>query len=355
MIDSVKINFVGDVALFKHFQRKNIDPLKDIKLPVSDYSIANFEFPVSKEKIKKFYDASDEYIIDYKYAKSLNLDKFDLYGLANNHINDYGSEGIEATCDLIESSGCSFFGLKNNDEFDVYYKEVKNVKFAYIAAVKSGRWKSDESDQIGPCIIDFGRLNTLVKKLSKSSDIDHIIIYLHWGTELVDAPIVSDVHEARRLIDNGASSVIGHHPHVIQGIEEYKGGLIAYSLGSFIYLSEFEKGNFDRASIRDISMCLNIEYDKSSIINYVGYKYTRQDGKLVPELTGYFNECSYFEHLKKVVGDNKYYSSKVRSVLLVREFRSFIVRFKENPLKTLSQYLRYIKFEHIRKIIGISK
>ena len=347
------INFVGDVALFKESERREMDPFDLIELPDSDYNVANLEFPLSKKCIKNFYDVSSEYIVEYDYAKNINFSKFDLYGLANNHILDYGFEGIEATCDLIDESGSSYFGLSKSKEFNVYQKQINDVNFAFIAAVKNGRWNNGFGN-IGPCIIYKKELETTVTKLFSNKIFDHIIIYLHWGTELVDAPIPEDVEFARSLIDGGASCVIGHHPHVIQGLEEYNKGLIAYSLGSFIYLSEFEKGNYDKAKIRDMSMCLNIRFDKNSIATYRAFKYIRNTNQITPELSSTFKNSPYFIRICEAIGDSKYYSSKVRTFLLKRELLSFVVRFKENPIRTINHYFSYIKFDHLRKVLGFA-
>src|SRR5205814_2618322 len=64
-------------------------------------------------------------------------------------------------------------------------------------------------------------------------EVDCVVVSLHWGYEYVDYPSRGQQAFARRLVDAGAELVIGHHPHVVQGVEEYRGGLIAYSLGDF--------------------------------------------------------------------------------------------------------------------------
>lgn len=348
--ETTSLNFVGDVAIFKQFEKNAMDALQEVELPAADFNVANFEFPLSDSRDKYFYDVSDEYSVTYDYAKQIKLNKFNLYGLANNHIYDYGLGGIEDTCNLLAARDISYFGLSANDEYNVKKQEIKGVTFAFVAAVKEGRWNCDG---LGPNIIDPEQLARTVANLTDS--VDHVIIYLHWGSELIDSPIPTDVNVARALIDAGASCVIGHHPHVSQGIEEYNGGLIAYSLGSFIYLSEFEKGNVDKATIRDISICLNIEFSKNGILSYVPYKYKRSATELVPTLIGDFNQDPYFTHLNTVIGDERYYSKMLRTVLLKRELISFLVRFKESPLSALGHYLKYIKLEHFKKILGVSK
>ena len=350
---STKINFVGDVSLFLKYEIDNIDPFLSIELPFSDYNVANFEFPLSKRREKNFYDVSDEYLVSYDFAKKLDLSKFDLYGLANNHIYDYGIEGIRTTQKLMTDKRISYFGITNNSEYHVFKKIINNISFAFIALVKDGRWRRNTDTEIGPNIICPVKLVALVKDLNKNHNLDHIIVFLHWGTELVDAPMPEDVKLARSLIDSGASCVIGHHPHVCQGVESYNNGLIAYSLGSFIYLSEFEKGNFDNSRLRDLSECISIEFDKESIKNFVTYKYQRHQNEYHPRLISEFSDDPYFRHLNKVIDDKEYYTRQVRNTLLKRELFSFLVRFKEDPFKTIWNYSKYIRVYHLKKILGL--
>lgn len=352
MGNSVKINFVGDVALFREFERVNVDPFKEVSLPEANYNVANFEFPVSKLKEKYFYDVSDEYLVSYDYARGLFYEKFDLYGVANNHIFDYGDNGVRDTVELLKATGCDVFGVSTSKGFDVHTENIEGIEFAFIAAVKFGRWVQ-KNGTLGPNVIDYDALNIRISDLS--AQVDHVVVYLHWGTELVDAPIPSDVDESKRMINSGASCVIGHHPHVPQGITEYKHGLIAYSLGSFIYLSEFEKGNRDRTSIRDISVCLTIKFDSNLILSYVPHQYKRDIESYVPRNCCDFKDDQYFKKLNSVIGDKNYYTSKVRSILFKREIFSFIDRFKEKPLSAVWHYLTYIKLDHFKKIFGVLK
>lgn len=348
----VKINFVGDVALFKEYEIKQCDPFKVVKLPESDFSVANFEFPIPSQHYasKKYFDVEDDYRISAEYCRLLSLNKFNLYSLANNHVQDYGEDGIKQTIEKIISAGALYFGV-GTDSFNTVVQEIKGITFLFIAFVKKGRWDRKEG-KIGP---DPYEMSTLIPLISASKEIyDHIIIFPHWGTELVDAPDPADVVNARKMIDAGASCVIGHHPHVAQGCEIYKDGLIAYSLGSFIYLPDLEKGNTDRSPKRDISICLNIEFAKNSIVKHTPYKYRLNREKLIPICEKNYSSEKQYESLCSYIGDGYYYSKEIRKMLLRREFLSFVSRFKINPIRTTFYYLSYIKLSHIKKIIGLN-
>lgn len=347
----VRINFVGDVAIFREYQRLKIDPLAQVVLPKSDLNIANLEFPLPKDDLhKEFYDVDDNYRVSDDFSRQLQISTFDLYSLANNHVMDYGQDGLVHTIDKITFGGSRCFGAGEKC-FSTATHHINGVSFLFLGFVKKGRWDR-KSGEIGPDPYHLDELLELIS--SKKTDYNHIIVFPHWGTELVDAPDPRDVVNAKKMIDAGASCVIGHHPHVPQGCELYRGGLIAYSLGSFIYLPDFEKGNTDNSLERDISICLNVEFSETSILSYTPHKYQLDRNKMIPVCQGDFREDKHYGVLCSVIGDNRYYSKKVRSILLRREIISFISRFKTNPVRAIIHYLGYIKIKHLKKIAGLN-
>lgn len=98
-------------------------------------------------------------------------------------------------------------------------------------------------------------------KLAKQHS-DFVIISLHWGIENVFYPSPKQIDLAHKLIDSGATIILGHHPHVVQGIEKYKNGLIAYSLGNF----QFDPS--DSYSPNSQSFILTIELTKNGLEDY---------------------------------------------------------------------------------------
>lgn len=347
----VRINFVGDVAIFKEYQKLDVDPLAAVTLPASDFNVANLEFPLPADDLAiGFYDVDDNYRVNDCFSRQLQIDVFDLYSLANNHVMDYGQDGVKHTIDKIASAGSGVFGA-GPQSFNTASHHINGISFLFFAFVKNGRWDR-KPGEIGPDPYDLDELLSLIS--SKKAEYNHIIVFPHWGTELVDAPDPKDVVNAKKMIDAGASCVIGHHPHVPQGCELYRDGIIAYSLGSFIYLPDFEKGNTDNSPERDVSICLNIEFSENSILSYTPHKYQLDRKKMIPVCQGNFREDKHYGVLCSVIGDGRYYSKKVRSILLRREIISFISRFKTNPVKAIAHYLCYIKPKHLRKIVGMN-
>lgn len=344
----VKINFVGDIGLFKKFEELQVDPFTEIKLPTSDLNIGNFEFMVPKEKNKFFYDVQEKYSCSYKYAKNLSLEKFACFGLANNHSLDYGIEGATDTIKLLNEKKIKTFGFTTGDGYTTANIESKGVKITLIGCVKKGRW-TKENFGYGPDTYNIQEICNQIQALKDKTD--HIIVFVHWGTELVEIPDSEDVINAQKFIDTGATAVIGHHPHVCQGAETYKNGLIAYSLGSFIYVHEDEVGFNKNDKRRQISICLNLELDKKGIVKYNQVFYQYNILKKIPETLNNDFSTKYAYYLNSIIHNNKLFRRQYRRVFLMRELKSFFERLREDPAKTISAYIRLINLTRLKKII----
>lgn len=344
----VSINFLGDVALFKLFEEKGIDPIKDVNLPQSDYNIGNFEFIIPNRRDKYFFDVSDDYKLSYEYFKTLNLKRFNAFSLANNHCLDYGIDGVKDVLEILNRNNIQNFGFGESN-FNLLVFNIKEVSFVVIACVKKGRWSKNKNQPTGPDLYDFDAIASEIKKLKQKYD--HVILFPHWGTELVDVPDPKDIKNARAFIDCGASAVIGHHPHIIQGIERYKKGIIAYSLGSFIYVPEKEVGySTSQGKKRNYSICLSLYLDKHEVKDFKPYFYEYCENGFVPKLTDNRDVINYFQEINNRINKKGEYVKKVRKILIAREVKSFIQRFKSAPVKTLIHYLNYIKVDHFKKL-----
>jgi poly-gamma-glutamate capsule biosynthesis protein CapA/YwtB (metallophosphatase superfamily) len=335
----MKINFLGDIGLFKKFEELKIDPFLEVQLPDSDLTIGNFEFIVPRNGKKFFYDVQDKYNCSHEYLETLSINKFQGLGLANNHSLDYGPEGALDTMNYLTKAGIVVFGFSSDNNYTLGRFEVKGIRVGVIACVKKGRW-SKEIHGYGPDTYSVGKICSLIK--DNLNNFDHIIVYPHWGTELIEIPDLEDTENAKAFIDSGASAVIGHHPHVSQGIEVYGKGIIAYSLGSFIYISEEEVGYSAKNTSRDISICLHVEFSKEKILGYQAFYYRYNHEKKIPEPVNDVKSFNYALYLDSSIYNRKLYNNQILSVLLKRELRSFFERFRDKPLKTLFNYGKYL-------------
>lgn len=160
----------------------------------------------------------------------------DIVSLANNHALDFGREALDDTFTTLEEAGIDYVGAGANMDrakAPIYYT-IGDTKIAFIAAshvIYAMDWYAadDRSGMVGT--YDPSLIVTSIEEASKNSDF--VVIYVHWGNERVHEPVDYQKNLAKIYIDAGADAVIGCHPHVMQGIEFYKGKTIAYSLGNY--------------------------------------------------------------------------------------------------------------------------
>lgn len=345
-----KINFVGDISLFKKNEELNIDPFEEIWLPESDWNVGNFEFIIPNNREKNFFDVQDAYKCSYSFFNKLKINKFNMFGLANNHCMDYGVKGVQDTIKVFNNKGIKHFGFNTSSYYSASNFCINGITFCIIGAIRKGRWSKAKNKGCGPD--EYNKKNIIELIQINKSKVDHIIIFPHWGSELIDIPPPQNIEDAKLFIAKGACAVIGHHPHVCQGIEKYGDGIIAYSLGSFIYIPSEELG-YDGLEARDISMCLQVEFNKNSILSNSVYLYKHNTNKLIPEHTTEDSVIKYFNDINENIYNSKLYYKKFKSILLKREWHSFLIRLLHNPFKTFCHYFRIIRLDHLKKIFHL--
>lgn len=345
----MRVNFVGDIGVFQKYEKIEVNPFDIVTLPEADFHIGNFEFIIHKGRKKSYYDVQKRYSCSYDFFSKLNVDRFSGFGLANNHSMDYGLEGAEDTIKLLEEKNVKVFGFSKDQTFNIGTFEKDGIKLGIIAFVKEGRW-SKRNYGFGPDSYDVPAICELIS--DQKRNFDHLVVFPHWGTELVEIPDHADTVNAKLFIDAGASAVVGHHPHISQGIETYNGGLIAYSLGSFIYIPEEELGYSSDRENRNISICMNLDFDKEGIRSFKPYYYRYDPIQRIPvQYNGELSE-KYALYLNSHIYNEKAYADQVRTGLVRREIRSFLIRFKTAPLRTLISYLGLLNISRIKKLTG---
>ncbi len=345
----MKVNFLGDIGVFKKFEDLGIDPFKEVRLPDADMNIGNFEFIVAENPVPFFYDVQKRYSCSSAYLKNLKIEMFSGLSLANNHCLDYGPEGVQDTLGILEDKGITVFGYSHGEDYSVGAFEKDGIRLALIGCVKAGRW-SREKHGFGPDSYDPVKIIEEIQKLKET--FDHIVVFPHWGTELVEIPDHSDTVNAKLFLDSGASAVIGHHPHISQGIESYRDGIIAYSLGSFIYIPGEELGYSKQNPNRNISLCLNVDFGKNKINAFSARYYRYNPLRNIPEMLEDVKIKEYADFLDGNIYNHKLYRKQLRAVLLRREFKSFVQRFREKPLTTVYNYMGMLNPKKLKKLFS---
>lgn len=172
-----------------------------------------------------------------EYVDILTLGSVEAVTLANNHARDFGNPGLESTRQALDAAGIGWAM-----DQDVFIFEKDGVKLAFI-----GLWWSTF-----PRYRDW--LGAEIPRLKAQEGVDAVIFNYHGGKQYVLKHNKEQEEAMRFAIDSGADLAVGHHPHVLQGIETYKGRSIVYSLGDFCY-----GGNRKPRTIEYPTMILGVE------------------------------------------------------------------------------------------------
>lgn len=171
-------------------------------------------------------------------AEALREAGFTILSLANNHLPDFGTRGILDTFQYLEQAGLGYAGAGRTEReaYAATYTEAKGIKLAFLAFCDPVLAPEDRlagADHPGVTGFDQEKVQAAVREAREKADI--VVVSMHAGTEYEPAPELAQIRFAHMAVDAGADLVLGHHPHVLQRVEEYKGRFIFYSLGNFVF------------------------------------------------------------------------------------------------------------------------
>ena len=228
--DSVKESGEGYDYVFK--RTKHL--LRD-----ADLTIVNLECPLSRrgQQINMFRG-------EPAAAEAMYNAGIDLVSLANNHVLDYGYSAFLETLDVLEYNGLTPLGAGRNlhEARRVRVETVNGVRVAFLAytEIRPGftyarvpiKWEAgEERPGVNPANTAQVRLDLANAK----KDADLVVVFIHWGDEYTKEPNKFQRKLARVMVEEGADLVVGHHPHVVQGVEIHGSRVISYSLGNFVF------------------------------------------------------------------------------------------------------------------------
>ncbi len=237
----------GDVmpsgSLLEFVEKDPLYPFRNIMklLHSADVAFFNLECPITDTGTPV---EGKEYIFKLPPHFAWALKKAGVTGvaLANNHIMDFGVEGLASTIRVLYSLGIGHCGAGMNIDsarkpYMVMARGIKIAFLCYSNTLPKSYWA--DSSKAGT----IHGVERNIKYDLRRTNADFKVVVFHWSSELLDTPKLYQKILARYAIDHGASVVIGHHPHVVQPIEFYKGKPIFYSLGNFIFGSYTKKAN----------------------------------------------------------------------------------------------------------------
>ena len=233
---SLKMLFFGDIMLDRYVGDKiKKDGLDNIftKLPgdffTADVVSANLEGAVTE--VGKHYDPvfSNDFAFAPQLVSGLQKYHFNFFNIANNHLTDQGASGVAETRSNLQEMGVDYSGCVDGQIGVCTAKIVaaggKKVGMVGLSMVYK-KFNQEEAEKI-------------IKDLKAKTDF--VVVNIHWGQEYAHEQNQVQQEVAHSLVDAGADVIIGHHPHVVEGVEVYQGKPIFYSLGNFIFDQYFSR------------------------------------------------------------------------------------------------------------------
>ncbi len=203
-----------------------------------DISFANLEGPVSLRGTD--HGSIYSFRMDPKLVPALKKVGFDVLSVANNHAGDWGGEAFYDTISQVSEYGILPVGggYDRTDAVAVKILERNGVRVGFLGFTDVGPdWLEVGAKNAGVLRAADGDFDTLIAHAARQ--VDALVVSFHFGDEYQPLSNARQKALARRAVENGARIVVGHHPHVVQELERYNGGVIAYSLGNFIFDQNF--------------------------------------------------------------------------------------------------------------------
>ena len=209
----------------------------------ADIAITNLESPLVDEG-RPIAKTGPNLKAPVKSIDSVKYAGFDMVTLANNHMMDYGEEGLFSTIQACENVGIRHIGAGSNLEEakKIEYFKIKGTCIAFINCCEN-EWSTTQGNYPGCNTLNEVALFYQIQEAKSNSD--HAILIIHGGHETYEYPSLRMKKLYRWFVDLGVDAVIGHHTHCFSGYEVYKGKPIIYSLGNFIFDSSKRESSWN--------------------------------------------------------------------------------------------------------------
>lgn len=253
--------------------KQGFNPFQHIQRNVEDCWIGNFE-GVASESSEKSGNAAQQFRVIPAYLS--HLKHFDLYGIANNHAMQHGAAAYQRTFDFLTSQGCKCFG-SNAQKTQIFEHQGQKVSI-------TGFSQRVDAFSESPCYWHNPEYKTIEQEIKQLPDDAFKIVFVHWGNEFINRPSSPQKHFAHWLVDVGFDMVIGMHPHVLQGYEQYQGKYIFYSLGNFVFDMPWEPTKY--------GAIVSVDLSKDTIVPKM--EYVRINDEFAPQIVDEKNVSKEF-------------------------------------------------------------
>lgn len=243
IVKPITITFVGDMMLDRGVKRsveKNMSGDYGALfahagyLADTDITFGNLEGTVTDEFSKRT-GSRFSFRMDPAVLPALKAAGFDIVSFANNHVGDYSMKGFTKTIENLAAHSLLYTGAGENytDATTPRVIEVRGMKIGFLGATDVGpEWLAATDTKPGILLANDPKLPEIIA--AAKAQVDVLVVSFHWGNEYSPATARQE-KIAHSVIDAGANVVVGHHPHVMEEVEEYNSKLIYYSLGNFIF------------------------------------------------------------------------------------------------------------------------
>lgn len=289
----VVIQAAGDVMLGGRWEHQvaqdgYFHPFQQIapELQKGDITLVNLEAPLTSRGTE-FTDKKYRFRVRPSAIAALKKAGITTVTLANNHSMDYGATGLLDTLQQLDKAGIGHVGAGENlvaarkpARYDI--RGTKVAVLGYSLTLPLEFWAGDTRGGTAPLVEKMVKDDIAAARRQASI----VIVTVHWGEEGKTQLREYQPRLARMMIDAGADAVIGHHPHILQGVETYKRGIICYSLGNFAFAHK------SRIADRTLLVRLRFDGDKRTaelvpvniLHKEVGFQATPLSGKRADEL-----------------------------------------------------------------------
>ena len=254
--------FDYDTSLNAYFDSIGIDYFfQNVKsiFSADDLTIANFEGTLTDSDTRE--DKTFAFKAPAEYAQILTSGSIEAVNTANNHSHDYGEQSYTDTLTALDNAGIIHFGYD-----DTAVMDIKGVKVGLVGIYEL-------KDHLGR----EQQLKDNIAKV-KADGAELVIVIFHWGNESETVPDTNQMTLGRLAIDEGADLVCGHHPHVLQGIETYKGKNIVYSLGNFCFGGNSSPSDMDTMIFQQTFTITSDGVQADNVTNIIPCSISSADG-----------------------------------------------------------------------------
>ena len=329
-------------------------------LPEHDIFFLNLEMPFSEGSSPVLSHAHESFVVPFSHIKVLKYLGVHVANIGTNHLMDFGEKALLDTIELLSNEGIHPVGggKNENEARKPVVLEIKGIRLGFLGYCKIGEYTAKD-DKGGAAPLQQESIMEDVEKIK--NEVDYVILSLHWGTELSEYPSPEQVALAHSLIDAGVDVILGHHPHVLQGIERYNSGLIFYSLGNFIFDNKagkvFYEGMLKERSQSVIAVVYlnNVappNYDLIPVYFEDSFRLIPAEGERKEEI------LKHVEELSRAIEEDYYHQrffEKGVEGIIKREVKTYIERMKKEKVRFLIWALKNFKWRYIKTIIKYMK